>query len=98
MTERFDQACPLCQKTATYADFDFGNRKALDCQSCGQYVITRTAERMLSNPPGEREQQLSTFVKSAPDTMIAEIRTENQPNGGKGITAEILSRASMRLP
>ena len=99
MTTRQKQACPLCAESATYALFDYGHRKALECASCGQYVITTIAESLLSSPPGTREQRLAAYVRQVDDpSKIAEIRTENGPDGGKQLSAQVLSRDSLRLP
>lgn len=99
MTTRQKQTCPLCADPATFASFDYDHRKAMECASCGQYVITTTAERSLSSPPGTREQQFAAYVRrvNEPD-KIAEVRTENDPTGGKRIVARVLSRDSLQLP
>lgn len=96
--KRVEQNCPLCLGNATYADFDYGHRKAFHCNTCREYVLTSIAERMLSNPPGLKEHQLSELVRNAAADLIAEIRSENNPSGGKMISVKWLSRASAMLP
>ena len=98
MTERQSQDCPLCAKPADFAYFDYEHRKAFDCASCGQYVITGTAERKLEQPPGQKEQRLARMVGESKAEDILEIKTENDPSGGKQIVASFLPRSSMRLP
>ncbi len=98
MTAREVQSCPLCAGSATFLLFDYGHRKTFECAACGQFVITVTAEQLLSKPPGAREAQLSTLSKTTGATEITEVRTENAPSGGKQIVATRLLRSSVRLP
>lgn len=98
MVIRQHQACALCAAPATYAEFDYGHRKAIECTSCGQYVLTTNAERMLSQPPGQKEQQLAGLVKKTDSSEIVEIRTENSASGGKQLSAARIARSSLHLP
>jgi hypothetical protein len=100
MSTREKQACPLCASPATYASFDFDKRKAFECEFCGQYVLASIAERMLSPALGNKERQLSEYVKrnQMDPQSIPEISTENAPSGGKQVVIQILRRATLRLP
>lgn len=99
MTKRISDACPLCLSPSTFALFDYDQRKAYECPSCGQFVVTRMAENILNKPPGRKEQQIAGLSRLAGTGRIAEVCTEPTQNGiGRQLTVKIIERTSLPLP
>lgn len=75
------QECPLCHAEARYRGFDYGERKHFVCPSCGEYIITSTAERKLVDAPEEWRSTFASAPSLAAADEIYEIVTELERAG-----------------
>lgn len=97
MTQRIQQACPLCKGPATFLYFDYNERKSFDCKACGQYIITRTVESKVAEFPEEHLDQIKKLVASTNDETIVEI-VRAQQDSLRSVTAEVVKRNGMNIP
>lgn len=72
MTEK--HSCPLCHAPAMLETNDSGKIRRYLCDSCGEFIITDTAERRLARSIPEFTAGVMVLVKSAPGGMILSLR------------------------
>lgn len=89
-------SCPLCRTLASiFATPNFGRYKAVQCKSCGEFVISdRAAERIA--PIKDEFSSWKAAIRSARPEQILLMIVE--PVGsGEGLRAELVLRSSLRL-
>lgn len=62
--------CPLCRRPATLTTRDFGQRKHYECGHCKEFVVTASAERLLSKVTEERLAYFSGLARKGWDDNL----------------------------
>ncbi|CAI1011666.1 hypothetical protein [Serratia fonticola] len=80
MKEKFEAACPLCDKPASYILTDSANYKLYECSKCGVFEISNRADELVRDMTSERRAFYASLAVSAPEKKILELSFEVLPN------------------
>lgn len=75
--------CPLCESAASFDLHDYENLKRYKCPHCKEYVISRTAERILKDHPTRKKALAMLATKGWDDSLLVITRgpvSEQQPS------------------
>lgn len=87
-------ACPVCGSPAQYRLIDHKNRKHRTCNTCGEYSISRAAERRVVAQPKESREQLSVKLAQGDHLRIWDIQLSH---GEPFVGVEMIRRERAEL-
>ena len=89
--------CTLCAAEAMlFAVPNSGRYLALECQECGQFVVSEAADKRIRGLSLETKNDYRQDIASAQDGEILLMIVEPIGSGG-GLKVELVLRASLRL-
>ena len=89
--------CTLCGSPAELSGTpNFGSYRALDCTTCGQFVVSDSAAERILGLPIEFKDRWRQLIRSAKPEEILLIIVEPAGSGG-GLKEELVLRSSLRL-
>lgn len=100
MATYYEQACPLCEATATYGWVDYANRKYFRCPHCGAFQISRRAEAVLDTRLASRKAHYAAQAAAAPENQMLVIRMPEasfREAGADELQATFVDKAELPL-
>ena len=91
------RSCPLCEAPAAlFATPNFGRYRAINCETCGQFVVSDAADDRIRGLPHDFKDSWRATVKTAKVGEILLIIVEPVGSGGN-LKVELVPRSSLRL-
>lgn len=97
MNDQLAVTCSLCDRPALLnSKPNFGRYIALECSTCGQFVVSDAADERVRGLPIEFKDKWRALIRSAAPDQILLIITQPVGSGG-GLKDELVPRSSLRL-